>query len=873
MLFLERIKISKDTKIKSFFKPKNGVIYVTEKSVQTFNSDSITINLIGKKAFGLSCLPKKWTLPYIVISDTFMDEKTKLSETFITNIYNALNIINITGDDDIIIRSSSSNEGLDERGELYSISGKLTDLIALLKKSFKIMHADDTIKGYNIPLIIQKYIVAHSAKGHLSNERRLSEHTRDWKCEQEDIKTHATKYFPIALRNWRQEIDVTKYTNHELSCNSFNNIKEMLKIPSSWITLEGLRVHFEWVWDGTNIYLVQADQESEKKGVDPKNINDYNTLKDFHPSAIIEIDKANAEKYSKIKNVFIYKKLDLPVAPLYILNNIDILTELSKGNIPEALKIDIEQLTETPLIIRMDIEKDSKIEGQSLPREELHNLEDALNWLKEKAIKYKTKAEEGKIIFIFHNFIPAISAAFAYAAPNERKVQIEALWGLPEGLYFNSHDKYIVDTKGKSIDTIDINKFDVDEKKAYKHFFITQKEDGTWGPKTLKAPFDWKSSIENEKWIKQIALDSRRIATEENKSLSIMWFVDIPEEVCENKIFPWHHEEFDPKITSRSKTQRKKTSSDKSFIISTNKKLEELRTEAKKETSFIKRIRIQPTEDSLLRNKKILKEIGNLSKQINAIILLEGGVLSHAYYQLMETGATVEVSHSFDNFEDKEEFNKLVRDKIPENIENGGEIVNTAKLTKTSIFRALKDKLIEEAFEVFDADDDSLLGELADVSEVIDGILYHLNIDKEELLNKQKKKYDKVGGFKDGLILLDTENPIPTIKDKSNKSLFEGDDIKKQPSEITYEDLPIKKLDVYKDTRELISENDNIIRITIPMTRNYWSTSVMDLRLYKEHTSKLKLSGKRIESSYQIELSIFTKKENKQLIIEFASTN
>ncbi len=869
MLFLEQIKTSKDVKIKKLFEPINTVIHVTDKAINTINSDDITIDLIGEKAFGLSCIPKKWTLPHIVISDTFMSEEVELSEAFITHIYNALNIINITGDDDIIIRSSSSTEGLNERGELYSISGKLTDLITLLKKTFQIMHEDKTIKSYKIPLIIQKYIVAHSAKGHLSNERRLSEQTRDWKCEQEDIKTHTTKYFPIALRNWRQEIDVNQYTTYELSCNTFSNLKEILKIPSSWVTIRGLRIHFEWVWDEKHIYIVQADQESDKEGVDPKNINDYNTLKNFQPLALIELDEVYAEKYSKIKNVLIYKKLGLPVAPLYILNDINILNQLSKGNIPESLNIDIEKLIQTPLIIRMDIETDSKITRQSLPREELHNLEEALNWLISKTTEYEEEAVKGNIVFIFHNFIPAISAAFAYAAPNERKVQIEALWGLPEGLYFNSHDKYIVDTKSKSIDSININKFEVEERKAYKHFFITQQEDGSWGPKILKAPFDWKSSIENEEWVKQIALDSRRIATEENKSLSIMWFVDIPEEVCENKVFPWHHEEFDPMITSRSKTKRKKTSSDKSFIVSTNKDLEELRSEAIKETSFIKRIRIQPTEDSLLRNKKILKEIGNLSKKIDAIILLEGGVLSHAYYQLMETGATVEVSHSFDNFEDKEEFNKLVRDRIPKNIENGGEIVNTAKLTKTSIFRALKDKLIEESFEVFDADDDSLLGELADVSEVIDGILYHLNIDKEELLNKQKKKHDKVGGFKDGLILLDTENPIPTIKDKSNKSLFEDDDIKKQHSEITYEDLPIKKLDVYKDTRELISENDNIIRITIPMTRDYWSTSVMDLELYKEHTSKLKLSGKRIESSYQLELSIFTKKENKQLMIEF----
>ena len=48
-----------------------------------------------------------------------------------------------------------------------------------------------------------------------------------------------------------------------------------------------------------------------------------------------------------------------------------------------------------------------------------------------------------------HNYIPAPASAFAYAKPEESVVKIEALWGLPEGLYYYSHDKYLVECSAK----------------------------------------------------------------------------------------------------------------------------------------------------------------------------------------------------------------------------------------------------------------------------------------------------------------------------------------------------------------------------------------------------------------------------------------
>lgn len=69
----------------------------------------------------------------------------------------------------------------------------------------------------------------------------------------------------------------------------------------------------------------------------------------------------------------------------------------------------------------------------------------------------------------------------------------------------------------------------------------------------------------------------------------------------------------------------------------------------------------------------------------------------------------------------------------------------------------LKDKLLEEAREVFDAhengDEDALKEEIADVIEVIDAILYYHHIDLMEVLAIRDKKKEKKGGFETGLFL------------------------------------------------------------------------------------------------------------------------
>ncbi len=69
----------------------------------------------------------------------------------------------------------------------------------------------------------------------------------------------------------------------------------------------------------------------------------------------------------------------------------------------------------------------------------------------------------------------------------------------------------------------------------------------------------------------------------------------------------------------------------------------------------------------------------------------------------------------------------------------------------------LKDKLLEEAQEVFDAygkeDKTHLKEEIADVIEVIDAILYHNDLSLEEVLAIRDAKKEKKGGFEKGVFL------------------------------------------------------------------------------------------------------------------------
>ena len=101
----------------------------------------------------------------------------------------------------------------------------------------------------------------------------------------------------------------------------------------------------------------------------------------------------------------------------------------------------------------------------------------------------------------------------------------------------------------------------------------------------------------------------------------------------------------------------------------------------------------------------------------------------------------------------KKVFNKLVRDKIPEIIKNNGDTPFCKTLTDEENLLELNKKLVEEVNEYLTADNSTQVEELADVVEVIYGILKSKNVTFEQFEQVRNSKKQKRGGFEQKVFL------------------------------------------------------------------------------------------------------------------------
>lgn len=102
----------------------------------------------------------------------------------------------------------------------------------------------------------------------------------------------------------------------------------------------------------------------------------------------------------------------------------------------------------------------------------------------------------------------------------------------------------------------------------------------------------------------------------------------------------------------------------------------------------------------------------------------------------------------------RREYNKLVRDKIPEIIRQSGNQCEVTIFSETEYLEALRQKLIEEAQEAAIASSDELVKELADLYEVIDAILTASGIEREAVSAVQQQRREERGGFEGKIKLL-----------------------------------------------------------------------------------------------------------------------
>lgn len=103
------------------------------------------------------------------------------------------------------------------------------------------------------------------------------------------------------------------------------------------------------------------------------------------------------------------------------------------------------------------------------------------------------------------------------------------------------------------------------------------------------------------------------------------------------------------------------------------------------------------------------------------------------------------------------EYNKLVRDKIPEIIVQNGEVPTTRILSEEEYMAELIKKATEEARELADASSiEQVIEELADLEKVVLALKGVLGAEKVDQVGR--KKDAERGGFDDRIFLVRTEN-------------------------------------------------------------------------------------------------------------------
>lgn len=756
-------------------------IWVTPSGVSTYGANSELPANFGAKARGLLWLPSAWVPQFFTLSPDIHAEYRGLSPADRIAYLNGLSdhlaracaLANLRAGSRLLLRSNAVRETLSERGRYASTQTPVGEIPSGLKTLYELIESSTPPEAVGI--IAQQY-VPPIVKGHLSNERRVAEEYRDALAELED-NTGAISERRISFRRWRSG---RRTDEGALACQSAGDLTTVLRQLLGLAAQRTKRVHFEWVWDGQFVHVVQADlAEHHSAGTNPDA-----TLRG-HPQVAIDEEKlchfaplklSGQASVGKMRNHSVYARSGFWQPTFFQLSDSSVIQRVLSGEPDHGLASDLGLLTVMPLIIRTSKVGTTQV---LLPRSHLlTDVEQAKSWLygdfatavREKGIK------AAELSLLAHHYIPARVAAFSTGSADRLDVYIESLWGIPEGLYYYPFDSYTVKTAGsdpKTQSESDTQRFEIKKKPRFKSHFVAPNSAGQFVRYSLAQPWDWKHTIDDEALLRRVALFTRVLAQEEGHPVSLMWFVACSTSQGSVDLIPWYHERAGETPTESS---YRRNARDEIIRISTEKDLEnfERRPVTPRADNSRLLVELSPAEDQAIRNESFARRVGITAKKHEAVVILNGASLSHIYYVLTRTEAEIVVRNLQDAPARREIHEKLVRDRIPEKVAAGGENARVASLSRQETLAALRMKLVEEAFEVRDATKEGLVEELADVMEVLRALTNAAGYSMADIEKVRRRKAKGRGGFDEGVVLISTDSEArPEPKSANTPHLLE----------------------------------------------------------------------------------------------------
>lgn len=701
----------------------------------------------GGKGSGLLRLPSRWYPPTLVIApgvrnavtDTItadLDQVDALPDALIQ-------LAEATPTRKLLLRSNTESESIVDRGAYKSLTIEPT--LCSLASGMTAIWNDAAAKSASVEMgFLVQPLLEVKLHGHLSNEHRLCRESTRWIHQANERTT-----------NWRVQKDVAAPEDSYLEAASATLAEHALRSVSRALSDRPTRLHLEWVWDGTRVWIVQSDAVAHSTGPAPG--DNFEVLRgdpvingDLRCWRLITDDvRDELSKWPKVRSLQEFVAAGLGHPDLWALRG-----DQLAANQTVDLRADLTLLCSGHLVIRTDLVGGilapnlKKSPAMSDPDQAAAFLWSTLKQLIDAGV------EPHDVCFIAHRFTRARASALAAAWPKKSMVRVDSIWGLADGLQFLPHDTAWINLDTSRVDRTPVPKTD----------FLDIEDEKDWQYRTTPSEWIWKSSATSDQ-LRTIAASTHRLASQLNEMVVVMWFVGILDGY-ESDCLPWvrvpAHE--DSMIDSATFTERPRIPV---------KTIDDLQTVL----ASIGRnpvISLQPS-DELLRDDAFLGEVARVASAAELPIEMSGSPLAHGYYQLRKHGLTVLCHDNPD--EPLQVFRKLVRDQIVPTIQDHGERVVSYVATENERLLLTKRKLVEEAIEVLEADGPGgTLEELADVEEVLAALREILGIDLAAVQSIQDAKRERRGGFQEGSVLVETGGGPPPDED----ALFAADGLPRQ---------------------------------------------------------------------------------------------
>lgn len=706
-------------------------------------------DIVGVKAFGLGRIPPEWTPEFFVVSTAAQEEwrcSGEDAKTLLTKdpAYSVRLSELRRYSSSIIVRSSGAGETLEERGlhDSYRCSADEVACASAVQKVW--LGASES----GMAALVQRYIPTVS-NGHLSNERRVSERETEWMYEVGDTAHR------ISVRS----SDFRRLLDERLTCRSNVAIEQCMRRLAAYALKFAQRVHFEWVWDGERIWLVQADLEDFGITAPPKSTwtidTPHSTLHGLR--AFVELDEAN-RKWGKLQTSRVIRELRLPSVPQYVLERPDLLEQLARGERPREVEDDLVLLLRAPVVIRTD--RASMFELK-LPRTDtVRTIAGAFEFMQRVATDcVEVGVSAADFCFLLHHFIASRASAFALAKPDDPRVRIDATWGLPESLDYFPHDSYEVTLHGNDA-------ADIETQLRCKCEYIDVDATGMWLPTKAGPPWDWKQSLPNDMAV-DVAHAAAAIADRIGTPVQVMFFIGV--DPMDREVLPWVYttEQVQASIGKSSLTWSRKR-----ILVATPEDLSGLRAMLARPGAHADRFTIALRPDPrTVRSRAFVLSVAEIAKENGLPVELEGSVLSHNYYLLAHEGVALRCVEPFSPKPAVQRFGKLVRDRIVERIIGRGEVAEWHSASRGELLTLLRQKAVEEALELQNATStEGTVEELADIVEIIRAVATTIGSSFEDVESMASRKRDERGGFDDGVVLEETHDAPLVPREESESS-------------------------------------------------------------------------------------------------------